>query len=263
MNDWFYMKISSCICTVLCVAFCSGCSVREDRSLCPCRLIMDFSEVDLSVIEEADMVVSSDEGFIFNGRLGPDDFIGGMSLSVPRKMLDVGVWSGTEGLFAGDGMIIPEGEDCPRVYFHLASLMAEGEAVRDTVLMRKNHCVMTLNLEGTDYEEGEIVMLGNVNGYMEDGSVSVGEFVCGLKLDGSDGYEVVLPRQTDNSLVMEINDGTGVLKRFAIGEFIAESGYDWEAADLEDIEVDMDFAVTGIELKIQGWDKIYEFVVVI
>ncbi len=261
MNNGFDMKVSLCICLVLCLA--AGCSVKEGREECPCRLILDFSYVDLSAVKSADVVVTGGEGFMFNGEIGPDELLAGMDMQVPRGMLDVGVWSGTEGLLSGEGMIVPYGSDCPRVYFHVASLSAEGESVRDTVRMRKNHCVMTVNFDGADSGEGEIVLTGNVNGYAGDGGISAGEFLCRLKMDGSGGNEVVLPRQADNSLVMEINDGTGVLKGFALGEFIAESGYDWEAPDLKDIEVGLDFAVTGIELEIQGWDKVYKFVVVI
>ena len=73
----------------------------------------------------------------------------------------------------------------------------------------------------------------------------------------------VLPRQTDASLTMEVDDGTGVLKRFALGQYIEESGYDWNEADLKDIVVEIDIAILKISLTIQGWDKEHTFDVVI
>ena len=36
----------------------AGCSVKEDRSMCPCRLNLDFTEVDTSVISAVKVNVS-------------------------------------------------------------------------------------------------------------------------------------------------------------------------------------------------------------
>ncbi len=247
----------------------AACSVKEDREACPCRLVLDFSGVDTSVVTAADLFLRSDGGFALAEGLDADDFRSYMSLDVPRGMVDVGIWSGAGGLLAdggmavGGGLAIPVGEDCPRVYFHVSSVDASCESVRDTVRMRKNHCVMTVRLEGTETEPEVFALYGNVNGYMGDGSPSPGEFVYLLKPDGEDGSVAVLPRQVDNSLVMEVHDGTAVVKRFAIGEYVAESGYDWSAPDLKDITLEIDVALTKVELVVQGSGEVLEFEVVI
>jgi hypothetical protein len=57
--------------------------------------------------------------------------------------------------------------------------------------------------------------------------------------------------------------GTSVLKTFALGEYIHASGYDWSAADLEDITVGIDYTRTKLIISVLGWDDVYEFDVVI
>ena len=72
-----------------------------------------------------------------------------------------------------------------------------------------------------------------------------------------------MPRQMDNSIVLEVNDGTSVLKTFALGEYISASGYDWSAPDLGDITVGIDYTRTKLTVSVLGWDEVYEFDVVI
>ena len=64
-------------------------------------------------------------------------------------------------------------------------------------------------------------------------------------------------------MMLEIDDGGGVIKRFALGTYIASIGYDWTAPDLRDIDIELDFAMTRISLVVSGWDNEYEFDVVI
>ena len=118
-------------------------------------------------------------------------------------------------------------------------------------------------MKGEVVEPVSISLVGNVDGYASDGRPTLGRFCCSSVVDVDGSCTMVLPRQVDNTLMMELDDASGVLKRFAIGEYIAESGYDWATPDLEDITIDLDFAVTHLTLVIQGWEKEYMFDIVI
>ncbi len=238
---------------------CAGCSVKENRDSCPCRLVLDFSEVDTSVVEFADLVMTADGGFVFTDELDSDDFRSGKTVDVPRGEVNVGVWSGTEDMLEDGGLVIPEGQDCPPVYFHTSIVEAYAETSYEKVHMRKNYCRMTINLNYMDVEPWKITVFGKVNGYLMDGTPSEGDFIYGLSSEENGSNVVLLPRQMDDSLAMDIDDGSGGPKRFALGGYIAESGYDWTTPDLEDITIDIDVAFTGITLVIQGWDKVYKF----
>ena len=62
---------------------------------------------------------------------------------------------------------------------------------------------------------------------------------------------------------LEIDEGDGILKRFSLGEYIASTGYDCSTPDLQDIQIELDFAVTQVVLKISGWDGEHKFDIVI
>lgn len=240
----------------------TGCSVKEDRMDCPCRLMLDFSEVDTSVVTSAAIVMTGTDGFEFSEDLLPEDFRHDYIVDIPKTSINVGIWSGAE-IMAYGGVMIPYGEDCPPVYFHTSVVDGGGESVREIVRMHRNHCVMTVKFDWNNVDIQDVVLYGNVDGYEADGSPSSGDFMYVLEHDREGGSRAVLPRQTDASLALEVDDGTGVLKRFALGQYIEDSGYDWGEADLKDIVVEIDIAVLKISLTIQGWDKEHTFDVVI
>ena len=240
----------------------TGCSVKEDRMDCPCHLMLDFSEVDTSVVSSAALVMTGTEDFEFAKDLFLEDFMHDYIVEIPKTSVNLGIWSGAETM-GGGGVMIPYGEDCPPVYFHTSVVNAGGESVREIVRMRRNHCVMTVKFDWNNVDIQSVVLYGNVDGYEADGSPSSGDFMYVLEHDREGETCAVLPRQTDASLTLEVDDGTGVLKRFALGQYIEESGYDWNEADLKDIVVEIDIAILKISLTIQGWDKEHTFDVVI
>ena len=68
-----------------------------------------------------------------------------------------------------------------------------------------------------------------------------------------------MPRQTDASLMLEVDDGKGNSKAFALGQYIVSSGYDWTSPDLDDVSVTLDYAMTEIRLVVGGWESVYRY----
>ena len=77
-----------------CMLICAGCSVKEDRTVCPCRLFLDFSEVDPSAVKSADFHLSASDGFIFTGTLESGSFTDDVVIDVPRTQIKVVSWCG-------------------------------------------------------------------------------------------------------------------------------------------------------------------------
>lgn len=50
-----------------------------------------------------------------------------------------------------------------------------------------------------------------------------------------------------------------VLRTFSIGEYIIESGYDWTAESLEDVNVEIDYAKTEVSFTVNDWEKTVHF----
>ena len=67
----------------------------------------------------------------------------------------------------------------------------------------------------------------------------------------------------DNSLMLDLISERGGVRSFAIGNYLAESGYDWAEDDLEDITVTIDYAATSARFIIDRWSTTLHFETVI
>ena len=237
-----------------------ACSVMEDRTPCPCILNIGFISPENVDCRSVGFRVSSSEVFEWEDTLDLDRNGHRYQVSVPRTRLHVRAWAGDGGTVSDLGLLIPLGQDCPRVYMHDSDIRAEGETYDETVTLRKNHCVMTLVTEGEGQISSDMLIRGNVAGYDEAGRPVNGDFEFLLDDMGMDqGYVAVLPRQVDASLVLEIDDGKGSSKVFALGQYMISSGYDWNEPDLEDVTVTLDYALTELRLVVNGWESVYRY----
>ena len=239
-----------------------GC-IKEDRSSCPCRFLLDFSDVDTSVVWYADISMTSADGFDYSDELDASGFEGYM-VTVPRTNLNVCAWAGAGYCLNKDmSVTIPYGEECPRLYLYVSDLNADCEMLEEKIVFRKNHCVLTIRLENWEGYPFGLTVRGKIDGYGRDLKPSVGRFACRVTPDSSGNCVVVLPRQLDSSLVLDVDDGTGSVRSFAIGEHITAGGYDWNAADLDDVTLVMDYSLTDMTIEIMEWDseQIYDIVI--
>lgn len=287
---------------------CPGCSVKEDRDLCPCTLVLEFPREDAERLQDGVTVCMrgcSDDVFslcdtLLAGRAassgGPDTVSDKWSYSyvVPKGDVDLAVAYSADGLAgelnsSGRWIEIDEGRPCPSIWTCCEKVSARADRVTVPVRLHKNFCRIDIQVRDVDGEEFpfKLRVRGNVNGYGLDGKPARGAFLCdaersetesagsGTESDGDDsgtasestgyghGYAVTVPRQTDDSLTLEIVTGDGVAKSFAIGNYIAASGYDWTSADLKDICLEIDYARTVISFTIDKWTHSEQFEVVI
>lgn len=285
---------------------CPGCSVKEDRDLCPCALVLEFPREDAERLQDGVTVCMrgySDDGFSLCDTLlagqaasdgSPDTISGKWSYSyvVPKVDIDLAVAYSADGLAgelnsSGRWIEIDEGRPCPSIWTCCEKVSARADWVTVPVRLHKNFCRIDIQVRDVDGEEFpfKLRVRGNVNGYGLDGKPARGAFLCdaessetegsGTESDGDDsgtasestgsghGYAVTVPRQTDDSLTLEIVTDDGVAKSFAIGNYIASSGYDWTSADLKDICLEIDYARTVISFTIDKWTLSEQFEVVI
>ena len=255
-------KVSDMLLSMLGLFSCVGCSVKENREVCPCQLYLDFSEVDTVAVKSIDFFVRDAGEVILSDAVGKDEFSEDYLAYVPRTGLGFCAWAG-RGDALTEALDIPYGQECPSVYIHSSFIDAAGESVSETIMMRKNFCRMTLNVRMSVQSPLKLAVSGNVKGFESNGEPASGDFMVILDSADEDTFQVNLPRQKDDSLVMEVDTGDKVVKKFPLGMYIAESGYDWKAPDLADITIDLDIAVTHLSIVIQGWEKEYKFDVII
>lgn len=249
--------------SAICMLSLYACTVKEDRQSCPCSLNLDFSEIDTTSVSALLLCISDASEYAFSESLSADTFFPEYKVFVPRKHLYVNVFHGVDESFCGSGgLFIPYGSECPEVYMCSLPADAEKEEADVRIGLHKNYCRIALSIVKEGGFEYSISVKGTVNGYGADGSPSRGDFSYTPESEGA-VYSLAVPRQLDSSLILEIDDGTDVLKSFALGEYISASGYDWSAQDLEDISVQIDWTLTDMTLTIQGWDWSHEFEIII
>lgn len=253
----------------LCAILLLSCSVKEDRAECPC-----FLTLDLGGIESAALAQRGLDSLVVGVVAGPDfyeetgfalrDNVQEYNLAVPKEQVDVLVACGIgrRGLSRG-GFTIPEGDECPAVYLFTDSFVADEGEMRRTVTLHKNYCVLSVSMK-TSYNAHArpylIHLEGSVSGCSMDGTPEEGFFSCFSSPSSGGLCHLNVPRQRDGSLMLEVHfQDSGEIRSFPVGEYILESGYDWGAPDLEDIQVEMDFSRSGLTFNISGWKKTLAF----
>lgn len=284
---------------------CPGCSVKEDRDLCPCTLVLEFPRADAERLQDGVTVCmrgySDDDGLslcdtLLAGQPASGEASDGVSYSyvVPKGDIDLAVAYSADGLAgelnsSGKWIEIDEGRPCPSIWTCCEKVSARADRVTVPVRLHKNFCRIDIQVRDVDGKEFpfKLRVRGNVNGYGLDGKPARGAFLCDAERSETEGsgfgtesevpgsgtasentgsghgYAVTVPRQTDDSLILEIVTGDGVAKSFAIGNYIASSGYDWTSADLKDICLEIDYARTVILFTIDKWTHSEQFEVVI
>ena len=258
------MKLSEVVTLTGLVMLCLACSVKEDRENCPCRLMLEMNGVDTSVVTYAEVVVTASGGYSLRDTLDVGDFDKAYVVDVPRGDVGVGVYYGAAGSVDDMGCVkIDYGDECPPVYMQSSNVMAEGESVLEYVSMRKNHCIMTIHVKTEKEFPFRLEVKGCVDGYESGGKPSVGDFMYAMSVHDDGSCRLVLPRQNDDSLLLEVHDGTRSLKSFALGEYVVASGYDWNDDDLKDISISLDYALTKVVIAVEDWEYEHVFDVVI
>ena len=239
----------------------SSCSVKEDMSGCDAFVELDLSKVPYTYLCEEDYDVLQVNAFSLdkfdNLSLMTEDRVSEAVLRVPRGKAEVSAFCGAEDYYSPEtGMIIPEGRASPELYLYHSSLELDGERVRDVVVLRKSFCRLRVHFKNS--QDFGLSVEGNVDGYDLRWRPHEGRFTCAMKRKADGVYEIVLPRQKDNTLSLNVIEGRKVIKGFALGKVMAESGYDWDAVELEDIELTVDYAASTAVVNTSLWKEIKE-----
>lgn len=253
----------------------TGCSVKEERGECPCSILLDLRSIGTDTCDSLRITVSAD-GFFYEDTVHEDRYVEEYVIEAPRCELNLNIYGGDWPVYLQETaeFVIPPGDDCCMVWKHSALLDANAESLTEKVMLHKSCCQMTVkflfngdssagNMAGAARLPFSVQLSGNVDGYAADGNPRPGMFLYSPHLEEDGTFVAGLPRQEDSSLKLLVSEGELVLREFAIGEYIAESGYDWTLPDLEDISIIIDYAATNVTFRIGGWEKTCRFDIVL
>ena len=282
--------------------FLSSCSIKEDRDGCPCWMTVEMPEQvghdDGQVVNDECVVLrirgNSEEDevdYSYQVMETVKAGAGALEYEVPRGSVGVSVIEipGQAG-YDGDEIRVPVGEQMDSLYGFFRMFYTGCESVLCNVELHKEFCTVSFTLGDEGYVSPyDIEVWGNVAG------VSVWDL---MPLEGDfrfapvpeDGvYRVRVPRQVDNSLelvMLEMPDQVGhdgaqvghdgrspvgagddgkrvVVDRLPLGEYIARSGYDWTAENLEDVHIALDLENQQVMITVSGWDGVVVMDIVI
>lgn len=230
----------------------SSCSVKEDRDGCPCLLTVDTEQtVEGSTLLN---IVHTSQGAVAQEELpaGTKSF----STEVPRGTVCVYAFGNSDGWeMSEDGLYVypPEGNEPGRIYAHSDIVNCNREQAWDELVMHKQWCTISMMLEDPALWEGcEFAMESSWNGfYLSDFSAVPGNTNCPVRRISDDFLEVRVTRQGDDGLVLRVSpDGDSI----AVGQVIAEAGYDWSKTALDDIILCLSESSTAVNVEIVEWE---------
>lgn len=260
----------------------SSCSLKEDRSGCPCWMAVEIPEQvghDGGQVDNDDCVVlrlrgNSDEdevGYSYQVTEAVKPDVGALEYEVPRGSVGVSVIGmpdrvGHDGIaeYDGDEIRIPVGEQMDSLYGFFRMFYTRCESLLCDVELHKEFCTVSFTLGDDGYVSPyDLEVWGNVAG------VSAWDL---MPLEGDfrftpspeDGvYRVRVPRQFDASLELVMLEDSKIVDRLPLGEYIARSGYDWTAENLEDVHIALDLENQQVMITVSGWDGVVVMDIVI
>ncbi|MCD8206743.1 MAG: hypothetical protein LUD72_02275 [Bacteroidales bacterium] len=263
------LRLSPVVLGFLIMGLCMGC-IKENRSECPCTMVLDFSEVDRDRSDSLSLGIIAMGGFLHTAIIPSSEYGDLYRVEVPKGDVWVNVysmdsWSEEISSALGEdysSMNIPYGEECPEVRsFSLHKVLA-AETVTVPVTLHKNYCRLSITMVYEGELPMQISILGDICGYDREGIPVSGAFL--YEPTGSGGlFYACIPRQNDSSLRLDLSDEEEILREFAIGEYILESGYDWSAEDLDDVWIEVDYTKTHVTITVGDWTTVVEIETVI
>ena len=247
-----------------------SCSVFEDRTDCPCYLVVDYAVVN------NDSTRPTREGRVHSLLYNPDcsENITHMSVSCPAydtlackkgDALFSAIYSpGTVPLKSLERVVrYSSGNQVDSIYGCHESLLLVGEREEVKVSLHKQFSTVKLIIKDSDtiVRQADVTAVGNTCGYdLADFSPVKGDYRYAVPDDGSSERSFRIPRQADYSLVLHIaNQASGLDADFPLGQYLADIGYDFDVPDLSDFEIELDISYMTFTIKINDWDR--EFLV--
>ena len=246
----------------------TGCSIKEDRMICPCFLTEEFG--DVSPVEEGDdpwiSILGEGGGVVQQKTIHGNMFREGdrYVATVPKQILSVAVTYGMKHYTIDGGTaVLSGGFEADSVYAHTSEVDCTGETASDTVRLHKQWCTLDLVLKGSEsWKPFFFEIHGGWNAVsLRDMSPVKGPLTCVPRRLSAGRFRVRIPRQGDNALMLLVYDtddfGLPSTLRYdyPVGELLENKGYDWKRKDLDDAVLTIDYAKAEVNVEIAPWDE--------
>ena len=230
---------------------------------CPCWIEFDFSNYPMSSFEEIRASVwdiNNPQHTIFHNQEGVAHII-----EVSQGSHEITVIRGLQNSEYDDGVVsIPTGFQADSIYACTQRIECIGETLRYMPMAYRQFATITLTIKDENLAENvkDLRIIGDTNGINCRNMAPIkGVLEFLLPVSTEHIYHFRVPRQRIDS-VLELNlvRLSGEVVNLPIGSWIIASGYDWYAADLEEIDILIDHSVSFTTVTISGWSDGTEYI---
>ena len=243
-----------------------SCSVKEYREDCPCFLSLDLRRAFDDIVngpEELILAVYCPETYYRETYLSTN-FPDSIEIKVPRGQVTVSAISVRDSKSVKDkSLVISYGNQADSVYAFSSTVDTSGESASESVDLHKQYSTVYLKFlwpeDGGPSSSPGLRVRSSTNGLLLDAlEPSKGAFCIELPpADIRARQSFRIPRQTDKSLTLDLfdPDSEEILDSIKLGEIIDSTGYDWNAEDLQDIYIEIDYTKTEAVITVKDWDN--------
>lgn len=252
----------SVVATMLLFPLLLSCSVKEDRSVCPCYLNVN---IDTYVVKDgypAVMVQILGKSLIQNTVVPREYEFGGYNLQVPKCINQVSVIGGLQNsIIDGDTLKIAEGKEPGPLFLFNEVVDCNGELAYSRALPNRKWCDIHIILVGEEDAENfehDIFLTAECNALRISSGLPIeGEYRVPVRRLQSGDLVVTLPRQKSNSLKLDFfekDDTHSPVYNVNLGREMEKQGYDWNKDNLDDVYVYVDYSKLKVDVDIVEWD---------
>ncbi len=234
-----------------------SCSVKEDRSGCPCYLEVDASEVNSPFVVIESWVEGRTDRTVLCADIEGEDLGVIHEYPVPRGLLRLTAVGDSGRILIWNDSFQPRvGRQMDSLFARSVLLETRCESLREVLRLNKQFATVTLAFE--DCEDGRdgyrLVFLGNVGGVDPVTLEPVpGAFRFVAQPDPVGGFSVRVPRQMDASLVAELYRDGDYVDTVPVGELIEKAGFDWTQEDLGDVRIVANLPASTFTVTVMDW----------
>ncbi len=241
-----------------------SCSIKEERSECPCRLTIDLSDAS-EVFGPASVYIWERTKLLCSETIPITGRSASFVKDVTKCRLEVSAIQGlTDSRIVGRNVIIPYGHDADRLMVYGNEILCDKEQIIEKATLVKNWTTLTIeysNQEGKEYPY-DFIVTGDIQGFDIYSTTPVaGKFQCKAKKLSTwhTGTSVDLPRQFANGEGLELtllSKKTGKEEiKYNLSDIINQTGFRWDSTNLNDIRIYINYAGLMAGIKITDWEN--------
>lgn len=248
----------------------SSCSIKENRENVPCNLVVDYSNADPDY-HHIRTILSTKHGNIhvsFDTLTIADHVPNGFEILSPKGFGKLSSITGFEQVYyKGDSLCTRSGRSFDKIFAFKSETDCRWDTGREYVEFSKQHCVMTIKSKtpvAGYYPYNMRVRSTSVGMNIYTFEPVLGDFSAFASKNRDGTLEIILPRQYDDSMMLDIVDPNGKTEMsFKVGMMIKAAGYNWNSEKLDDITVTIDYASMTISVEVENWTERDEGTIII